>query len=712
MNIAERIRAGWTAMNSGLRAGTIASLASSMTKANSVWDLSALTPSVTGKSVTQDSSLRVTAVFACVKILAETVSSLPLPVYKRLAGGGKERWPSHPLYPLLHDLPNPEMTAMDLRENMMAHLCLWGNAYAEIQYDGAGRRTAIWPLRPDRVSPVRQENGSLVFEVRLPNRMDPVVLPSWRVWWVRGFGTEGLVGLSPIAYAREAVGLAMATEEYGARFFGNDSRPGGALRHPGKLSPEAAQRMKRGWEEAHSGLSNSHRVAVLEEGVEWQAIGIPPDDAQFLETRKYQVTEIARLFRVPPHMLADLDRATFSNIEHQSIEFVVYSLRPWLVRIEQSIKRDLMSGSERNEYFAEHLVDGLLRGDIASRYQAYSIGRQNGWLSADDVRNLENMNPLPGGAGKAYWMPVNMVEVGAEPPPTPARAPAPAQEPPDGGTTNEEETQVRQLAAQGRGAEVLGLPTRILTAEEIRAERQNWGADRRRIGQAYKPVIEEATRRILRRERADVMRQAEKTFGKRSSAQFIKWLETFYATHEAFAYAALLPGFLSLGAQGSTSAAKQIKAEEWEDEARDEFIRQYTKTAASRYAGSSYGQLRSVIEELEEDEDPVEALRTRFDEWDDTRPGKMSMTHAVRLMGAVCATLWGARGVTRLVWVTFANNCPYCDALDGRVVGIEEDFLKEGQEFKPEGAERPLTVRGNIRHAPAHLGCDCSVAPE
>jgi len=683
-------------MNSGLRAGTIASLASSMTKANSVWELGAGAPSVTGKSVTQDGSLRVTAVFACVKILAETVSSLPLPVYKRLPGGGKERWPQHPLYTLLHDLPNPEMTAMDLRENMMAHLALWGNAYAEIQYDGAGRRTALWPLRPDRVSPARMDDGSLVFEVRVPNKVDPVVLPSWRVWWVRGFGTDGLVGLSPIAYAREAVGLAMATEEYGARFFGNDSRPGGALRHPGKLSPEAAQRMKRGWEEAHSGLSNSHRVAVLEEGVEWQSIGIPPDDAQFLETRKYQVTEIARLFRVPPHMLADLDRATFSNIEHQSIEFVVYTLRPWLVRIEQSIKRDLMSGAERNEYFAEHLVDGLLRGDIASRYQAYSIGRQNGWLSADDIRNLENMNPLPGGDGKAYWMPMNMVEVGVE---QKALAPGPS-----------------PTASAGEGAQqaraVLMPPIRVLTPDEVRAERQNWGADRRQIGRAYRAIIEEATRRILRRERADVMRQAEKAFGKRSAAQFVKWMETFYADHEAFAYAALLPGFMSLGAQAATSAAKQIKAEEWEDEEREEFIRAYTKTAASRYAGSSYGQLRSVIEDLEEDEDPIEALRTRMDEWDERRPGKMSMTHTVRLMGAICTTLWGLRGVTRLVWVTYANNCPYCDELDGKVVGIDEDFLHEGEEFQPPGADSPLTVRGNIRHAPAHLGCDCSVAPE
>lgn len=209
--------------------------------------------------------------------------------------------------------------------------------------------------------------------------------------------------------AREAIGMALATEEYGARFFGNGAKPGGVLEHPGKLSKEAQDRLRTSWNEMHQGLSKQHRIAILEEGMSYKQIGIPPEDAQFLETRKFQLNEIARIFRIPPHLVGDLERATFSNVEQQSIDFVVHTIRPWLVRWEQAIKLKLFTPTERRRFFAEFVADGLLRGDIKSRYEAYAIGRQNGWLSADDIRELENMNPLPDDTGKVYLVPLNMV---------------------------------------------------------------------------------------------------------------------------------------------------------------------------------------------------------------------------------------------------------------------------------------------------------------
>ena len=360
------------------------------------------TQTAAGRAVSQDAAMRVSAVFACVRVRAETVASLPLPVYRRLDGGGKERDPRHPLYELLHDAPNPEQTAIEFRENAVGHCDLWGHSYAEIEWDGAGQVRALWPLAPNRVTEERRD-GQVYYVVTLPDGTRKG-LPAYRVWHTRGF-----MGLSVIGQARESIGLALAGEEYGARFFGNDSRPGGVLKSPKVLTQDAAKNLKTSWEAAHGGLSNRHRVAVLEEGVEWQQIGIAPEDAQYLELRQFQVVDIARFFRVPPHKIADLERATFSNIEHQSIEFVTDCIRPICVRFEQSVRRCLLTPEERRTWLAEHVIDGLLRGDTASRYAAYATARQWGWMSADDVRELENQNPLPDGQGKMYLVPMNMI---------------------------------------------------------------------------------------------------------------------------------------------------------------------------------------------------------------------------------------------------------------------------------------------------------------
>ena len=368
----------------------------------------------TGRRVSTEGALQQVTVFACVRLIAESVGMLPLILYRRLEPRGKERATDHPLYSLLHDLPNPEQTAVELAESMAGHLALWGNAYCEIEYDGAGRRKALWLLRPDRMTVEVNENNERVYVYQLPDGSYQT-LPRYRVWHVRGWGTEAWTGKSPIALARESIGLGIAAEEYGARFYGNDSRPGGVLKHPAKLSKEGADRLRDSWNAAHAGLSNSHRMAVLEEGVEWQQIGIPPEEAQFLETRKFQETQICQVYRVPPHMIGITDRSTSwgTGIEQQGIGFVTFTLLPYLLRISQSVKRDLMKVAERRELFAEHLTAALERGDIKTRYGAYSTGRWGGWLSVNDIREAENLNPVDG--GDVYLQPLNMTELGSEP---------------------------------------------------------------------------------------------------------------------------------------------------------------------------------------------------------------------------------------------------------------------------------------------------------
>jgi HK97 family phage portal protein len=357
-----------------------------------------------GKTVNERTAMQTTAVYACVRILAETIASLPLNVY-RSTDNGKEKATDHQLYYLLHDEPNPEMTSFVFRETLMSHLLLWGNAYAQIIRDGRGRILALYPLLPDRMTVDRTTDGQLYFEYRKDTGY--VILRPEDILHIPGLGFDGLVGYSPIAMAKNAIGMAIATEEYGGKFFANGASPGGVLEHPGVVKDPA--RIRESWNAVYQGSVNAHRIAVLEEGMKFQSIGIPPEQAQFLETRKFQTEEICRIFRVPPHLVANLDKATFSNIEHQSISFVVHTIRPWLVRLEQGMNKALLSPSEKGRYFVGFVVDGLLRGDYASRMQGYAIGIQNGFLSPNDVRTLENMNTIE--HGDIYAMNGNMLKL-------------------------------------------------------------------------------------------------------------------------------------------------------------------------------------------------------------------------------------------------------------------------------------------------------------
>ena len=343
-----------------------------------------------GKAVNERTAMQTTAVYSCVRILAETIASLPLHTFKHTESG-KEKATEHSIYHLLADEPNPEMTSFVFRETLMGHLLVWGNAYAQIIRDGRGKVIALYPLMPDRMTVDRADSGEIYYIYNKEGKQ--YYLRNYEVLHIPGLGFDGLIGYSPIAMAKNAIGMAIATEEYGASFFANGANPGGVLEHPGVVKDPA--RVRESWNSVYQGTKNANRVAVLEEGMKFQSIGIPPEQAQFLQTRKFQLNEIARIFRIPPHMIGDLDKSSFSNIEQQSLEFVMYTLDPWVVRWEQAIKRALFSESEKKEYFVKFNVDGLLRGDYQGRMNGYAVGRQNGWLSANDIRELENLNRIP-----------------------------------------------------------------------------------------------------------------------------------------------------------------------------------------------------------------------------------------------------------------------------------------------------------------------------
>ena len=361
-----------------------------------------------GTSVTQRSSMQLTAVYCCVRVLAEAVAGLPLITYRYGKDVAKERATNHPLYLLLHDEPNPEMTSFSFRETQMTHLLLYGNAYAQIIRNGKGEVVSLYPLMPDRMKVDRDEQGRIYYEYQKYQDEAPtmktgsVILRPEDVLHIPGLGFDGLVGYSPIAMAKNAIGMASACEEYGASFFANGANPGAVLEHPGVLKDP--EKVRKAWEEAYGGPHRGNRVAVLEEGMKFTPISISPEQAQFLETRKFQLDEIARIFRIPPHMIGDLEHATFSNIEEQSLEFVQYTLQPWLVRWEQAMQRVLLTPEEKKNYFIRFNVDGLLRGDYASRMQGYATGINNGFMSVNDVRELENLDRIPDEEGGNLYL--------------------------------------------------------------------------------------------------------------------------------------------------------------------------------------------------------------------------------------------------------------------------------------------------------------------
>jgi len=373
-------------------------------------------PTTSGKTVNEFTAMQTTAVYSCVRILAEAVASLPLHVY-RYKENGKERVYKHHLYHILHNEPNTEMSSFVFRETLMSHLLIWGNAYAQIIRDGAGRVVALYPLLPNKMTVSRDKNGEIYYIYTTTSDENPnfkdygsVVLRKQDVLHIPGLGFDGLVGYSPIAMAKNAVGMTIATEEYGASFFANGANPGGVLEHPGVLKDP--KKVRDSWNEVYRGTANAHKIAVLEEGMKYQQIGIPPEEAQFLETRKFQINEIARLYRIPPHMVGDLEKSSFSNIEQQSLEFVKYTLDPWVIRWEQAMQRSLLLPKEKQEFFIRLNVDGLLRGDYQSRMNGYSVARQNGWLSANDIREMEDMNPIPDEeGGNLYLINGNMTKL-------------------------------------------------------------------------------------------------------------------------------------------------------------------------------------------------------------------------------------------------------------------------------------------------------------
>jgi HK97 family phage portal protein len=429
MKILDRIKSLWQSRSGSVWSGV-----------QSWGALSSGNMSRTGLNITPETALGLTACYAAINTIATDVASLPLRVYRKQPNGGREEMADHPLAILLAESPDGETTSMRWRQAMMGHALGWGNGYAELTYDGDGFPRGMYLLDP-RTEPQRRAQDKRLYY----RKADGGTLPPYRVLHVAGWGYDGLKGYSPIMQAREAVGLGLAAESFGSTFFGNGSSPKGILKTPNAVTPEMADRLRAGWEDLHRGLANSHKVAVLEQGLEWQSISIPPEDAQFILTRQFQVVEIARLFRLPPHKIGDYSQSHLANIEAANLDYMTTVLMPWCEAIEQEINRKLLTTDERRAgYYVEHQMQAFLRGDMKARAEFYLRMRDLGAINPNEIRARENMDPI-GPAGDVYLVPLNMTNLehaGEKPePPEPPDVPdAPADiedDSPDEVTTND-----------------------------------------------------------------------------------------------------------------------------------------------------------------------------------------------------------------------------------------------------------------------------------
>lgn len=623
-------------------------------------DAFGVTPSESGVTVNEVTALNYSAVYACVRVLAETISSLPCILYRRLERG-KERAVDHRLYPVLHDQPNPEMTSMQWFETMMGHLCLWGNCYSEIVEDGGGRVRELWPFRPDRVR-IERKNGVLLYHVTVPT-VGEITLPASKVLHIPGLSFDGIKGYPPIRLARESIGLGLATEQFGARFFGTGTHPGIIVEHPGDLGDIAHENLRKSLTKNLSGLGKSHRLLILEEGMTWKQVGIPPEDAQFLATREFQVVDMCRIFRVPPYKVQDFSRATFNNVEHVSISFVVDSIRPWLVRWEQALRMKLLTPTERKTLFAEFLVEGLLRGDTKTRYEAYAIGRQNGWLTANMILELENQNPVEG--GDTLYMPLNMTPVDSN-----GAVPERAQR-----------TEVRALEAKP-------------------------GIVRARLAEAYLSVYANAARRLVGGEVKDIRRAMKQHLKIRSADSFREWVGQYYREKVPDRVAATMkPVVYSFTEAIQAEVASEIGADApGMTPEMQKHVEAYTEIMAEQHV--NYGEARIIAAIAEEE---VEALERELEQWEENRADKIAMKESVETNGVMTRIVLGSLGVLVMRWAAIGPQpCPYCTNMDGTIVSITGMFAKAGDTLEPEGQE-PMRISMNVSNPPLHGGCACAI---
>lgn len=632
-------------------------------------------------------ALTLSGVFAAVGLLAGHLSSIPLNVYRRTENGGRVKDTGTPLWTALHDEPYPGMSSVEFREALVANIEYYGVGYVAITY--SGNRYNFMPFNTRNVTPDKQNNQFRIFDES-----------SGKEFTVPGsnmivFPALSFDGSNPIhmQYKRKrSLSLAISYEERAESFNTNGAMPSGVVTWGegyNKLQEAERKRLEKHWEQLYQGVKNAGGTGFLPNGSDFKPVEFNPEVLQMLESRKFSIQEIARWFRIPPHKIGELSNATFSNIEHQAIEYVQDSILPRATKIESILTIALIPEEKRDKYFIEFNLDGLLRGDTKSRYEAYSVGKQWGWLSSNDIRKLENMNPLPDqDGGNMYMVPLNMIPANLT-----------MQEPRQ--KDSAPERNIRESEATERSRE-----------KQQHMKCRAAATVRRRITDAYRPAFER-TQKSLTKKEVDKVRTEAKENLPQNLPGFLNFLDEFYSddvftTDIRNEIRGIITDYAN---QISISALEEIGAE-LDSNALDNTIATYIDNYAYRHSKLSKNQLKKIAREANADDtrDSLQEVNTRLDEWEEKRPEKFKNDETISAEGAFSKASWALAGVTKLMWVTHGENCPYCNAMNGKIIGISSNFVTKGESLHPEGAQYNLSPGTNIGHPPLHEGCDCGIS--
>lgn len=637
-----------------------------------------------GVTVNPDTALSQTAIWSGVNRISRDTASVPLKVYQRAADGrGREPVRDHYLWPILNGTdPNPEQTAMELRQMLMGFVLTHGNAYALIERE-QGQVARLWPIVPWRVTVVRNPRGALEYMVTLPPQGQSVPLEPRDILHLRGFTRDGVLGVDTVHQMREAIGLSIATEQAAASFFGNGANPRGFLHTDNSLSEKAYNRVLETLDLKHEGPENWHKVAILEEGLQWQQLTTDPEQAQMIETRKLNVTEASRILLIPPHKLGDLERSTFSNVEQQEIDYWVGSLTPWFVNLEQRFTKQLLQPRERQDTIIEHVVEGRLRGDSAARAQFYNSLFNVAGISPNEIAERENMNPVEG--GDTRFVPLNMM---------PVNEASQAIEVPERSRPEPEPTEQRSETRN--------------RARALRAVRQ-----RKRIERAHVSAFAGALDRMVRRE-VNAIRRALPDDADMQS--FRAWLDEFYE-ESADPVAEAMAGPLEAFIETMHAVAREEVGDDGEDrqlgddeEDLGRFAERWAENFGVAWTSSARNQIQALIREHPDPDDAKAAIEQRLEEWSEDRAEKEAGREVVEVGAEVAKQTWVASGVAEVEWVANPDACPLCARMDGTVVSVRDAFLGSGSTLEADGAA-PLRARAPITRPQLHDGCDCGLAP-
>jgi len=641
--------------------------------------------SAAGPTVNESSALTFSAFFSCVRAIAEDLSKLPMGVFERTRDARRPA-PTHRLAPLIQYEPNREadLDPIAFRESLTAQALMRRHGAAEIEYDNANRIVALWPIPAPRIRSIRVD-GKRYYGVRTDDGTEHMLLPD-QVLWIRGFGADPWDGESLLDRAKEAIGLGLAMQKFGGGYFANGARPAGLIKYTKVLSESAQERLRRSWESVHRGLDRSHRVAILDEGMDYQSIGFNPTESQLLEARTFQIDEVARFFRMPPHKVMELTRSTFSNIEHQELEYVRDTLMPWAIRWEQQANRKLFSPKDQRRFYVKISFNAQLRADTSTRGEFYNKGLTSGWLQINDVRALEDMNPVAG--GDVNLVPLNMIPLDSA-----FATPSPA-----GGAQG-------QLASRSAGEQRL---------KEFRQQRSI--THRHRLQRAFVPVYEREARRLVDIEAATIRKLARQHLGERAAADFNDALKSFYKDFEATVRERYGTANGEYGQALYVAIADELGLPDATPPANfSDFSRSFTEAMAARHVRFSQDSVAKLLSEA----DPsalADAVDERMGQWQQggpagtTRASKIASLETVRAGGAYALAAYAANSVVDIIWRSVGESCPYCTDLDGTVAGIERGFAQPGDKLQGGEGEPPIEVSQIMRHPPAHGGCDCLIA--